>query len=73
MVVLCFQPLQLLQKRGKLCRKTREMMPKNESTCAEKRENDAENERKRMAYEKTEMLYFKVKIGSISLEKHTHP
>ena len=49
------------------------MMPKNESTCAEKRENDAENERKRMAYEKTEMLYFKVKIGSISLEKHTHP
>ena len=46
-------------------------MPKNESTCAEKRENDAENERKRMAYEKTEMLYFKVKIGSISLE-NTH-
>ena len=22
---------------------------------------------------KTEMLYFKVEIGSISLEKHTHP
>ena len=41
-------------------------MPKNER-------NDAENERKRIAYEKTGMLYFKVKIGSISLEKRTHP
>ena len=39
---------------------------KKGANCAEKRE-------KTDGVRKTEMLYFKVKIGSISLEKHTHP
>ena len=42
-----------------------QLVPKSEKMMQKTRETDG--------VRKTEMLYFKVKIGSISLEKHTHP
>ena len=49
----------ITSKRGQIVPKNERNDAENESTCAEKRENDAKNERKRIAYEKRKCYVLK--------------